>query len=141
MVRLLSALLVSTLLITAGAGIANAQEATYEYIVYNDTITVSGKVLPAQHIILDSTGEISEILSNTDQDVIPKVYVGRIANETQVQLTDEIYKSFKELVPDGSSKVGTLYKRDLVPKPEEKRGPIFSTMITQQLLHFMRIPF
>lgn len=78
---------------------------------YNHQLQVTGVVLPAQHIVVDDEGVILQILSNTKKDVTPKVYTGKISKEALTTMTPEIYEQYRQIVPEGRSRVGTLYER------------------------------
>lgn len=77
---------------------------------YNTHLKVSGIVLPAQQVVVDEQGTIIEISSNTTHDVMPEVYLNKIAKENARDMTPEIYQQYRRLVPPGHSHVGTLYK-------------------------------
>jgi hypothetical protein len=72
---------------------------------------VSAKVLPMRHIIVDPTGQIIEITSNTSQDVTPQVFESSDKPENQRPLSDEIYQSYQRYTSAGNSKPGILYQR------------------------------
>lgn len=91
---------------------------TYEYIVYNDTIHVNGKVLPARHAVVNMEGEIIEIASNTYEDAEPKFYLNHVSKESEVRVSERFYEEFKTLVPDGTSKPGILYAKQNGPQNE-----------------------
>ena len=83
-------------------------------------IQVYGKVLPTHSVVVDSSGKIIEIYSNTTEDTVPKVYINHIAAETEVPITAEIYQQFQALVPSGTSRVGILYQQNEAAKQLEK---------------------
>ena len=74
-------------------------------------IQVTGRVLPMHSVVVDSNGIVLEILSNTYEDVLPRVFVDRISLETEIPLNDAVKTQYNALVPQGSSKVGSLYKK------------------------------
>jgi len=78
---------------------------------YNNQLKVTGVVLPAQHVIVDERGMITEILSNTEKDIMPTVYAHSLAKSNIIEMTPDIYAQYRQLVPEGQSQVGVLYKR------------------------------
>jgi hypothetical protein len=111
----------------------SAQERTFEYIVYNDTIYVNGRILPKHTVIVDSNNRIKEVASNTTENVVPVIYREQVAPDTQVALSNEIYAQYKSVVPQGSSKAGILYKAN-EPTSSNKSGlSIMSVLINAAL--------
>jgi hypothetical protein len=88
---------------------ASAQT-SFEYIVYNDTIYVYGRVMPKHTVIVDSNDTIKEISSNTQEEVMPTIYRERVAPEAQVVLSEGIYNQYKKLTENNNGKTGVLYK-------------------------------
>jgi hypothetical protein len=80
----------------------------------NNQLQVTARVRSAHHVIIDSEGNVIEILSNTTEDVIPKVYLEKISSETEQPLTDEIMQHYRKLVPLGKSKIGVLYRKSIL---------------------------
>lgn len=64
-------------------------------------------------IVLDHTGRIVRIFSNTAEDVRPTVYVGSIAPKNKKPLTDKLYGQYRRHVPEGTAAYGVLYERSL----------------------------
>lgn len=64
-------------------------------------------------IIIDQTGTILEIASNTTKDVRPTVYLGSIAPKNKKPLTDKLYKQYRQHVPIGTADYGVLYQRSI----------------------------
>jgi hypothetical protein len=101
-----------------------AGQASAETVSISQQIIVQAKVLPAQYIIINSSNKITQIDSNTDQDITPKVYLGKVAAGNERQLTDEIYQEYRKLVPAGKMRVGTLYKQKKVPSAALRFAPV-----------------
>lgn len=76
-------------------------------------IKVSAVVPHHRDIVIDYAGNIMQVKSNTPQDVTPTVYLGRVAPENQQPLTDELYRQYRQHVPEGTAKAGVLYQRGL----------------------------
>lgn len=76
-------------------------------------IHVQAKVLGHRDIIVDLSGNITKILSNTPEDVTPVVYSLDTVPENQRPLTDDILKAYRRLVPVGTAKYGVLYDRQV----------------------------
>lgn len=109
--KLLGVLLSSVLCVASM--LALERPAAAETSQYNNQIRVYGVVLPKHHVIVDEWDNITEIISNTEKDVAPTVYINKISDENMRTLTPEIYQQYRQLVPAGSSKIGTLYKRHI----------------------------
>jgi hypothetical protein len=77
-------------------------------------LTTTARVLPAQYIVIDELGTIVEILSNTTEDVTPRVYQKSVAKDNERPLTPELYQQYRFHVPVGSSRVGVLYRRSIL---------------------------
>ncbi len=74
-------------------------------------ITVTGRVPPMINIIVDQSGQIIEITSNTTDDVTPNVYLLSLTAGNQRALTTPLYKEYRAHVPAGTRQYGILYKR------------------------------
>lgn len=85
--------------------------------VNKQQLRTSGKVLPAQHIVIDEKGEVIKIFSNTSEDVTPKVYLAEIASGNKRSLTPQILERYRELVPPGSAEPGILYQKSILEQP------------------------
>lgn len=85
--------------------------ASAESISVSRTITVQARVLPAVYILIDKTGSIIEISSNSDQKARPIVFRERIVPENQLNLTSDIYKEYVHLITDKQIKAGVIYKK------------------------------
>ncbi|GEM_PF-4891728 len=72
---------------------------------------VTAKVLPMRHIIVDPTGQIIEITSNTSEDVTPQVFESSDRPNNQRPLSDDIYRSYQRYTSAGNSKPGILFQR------------------------------
>ena len=82
---------------------------------------ITAKVLPAQRIVVDYSGQILEITSNTALDTTPTVYLLNDSPDNQIALTDSIRERYLSLIWPGTAKPGTLYKRgplaSFIPRP------------------------
>lgn len=90
----------------------------------------TARVLPAQHIVVNEQGAIVEILSNTTEDVLPKVYLNRISKNTEQPLTPAIHEQYRLLVPKGASRVGVLYRKSILT-PSLRIGNEITTILNQ----------
>jgi hypothetical protein len=77
-------------------------------------ITVTAVVPSHRDIILDKNGNITEIDSNTKEDVTPDAYIGSAKPENKVPLTDDLFGQYRQHVPEGTAKYGVLYKRPII---------------------------
>lgn len=74
--------------------------------------TVLASVQPARYIVVDSNLQIKQVISNTDQDVIPYVVLSSL-DGAQLPYTASIQHEFAELKPSLSfAKAGTVYERN-----------------------------
>lgn len=69
-------------------------------------------------IILDLSGRISKIISNTPEDLTPDVYLLDTIDENQQPLTDSLLQEYRKLVPVGTAKYGVLYDRQTQPRAQ-----------------------
>lgn len=74
----------------------------------------SGRVLSAHHVVINEQSEIIEIVSNTTEDVNPKIYLNKISKELELSASPEVLERYRQLVPAGSSKVGVLYRKSIL---------------------------
>lgn len=74
-------------------------------------LKVSAIVLPKRQIIVNQTGQITEITSNTLEDVTPIAILRDGTFDTAVQLTPELYEQYRAQVPVGTAQYGVLYNQ------------------------------
>lgn len=98
--------------------------------VNKQQLRTSGQVLPAQHIVINEKGEITQILSNTSEDVMPKVYLKEIASGNERSITPEIQERYRQLVPPGSAKPGILYQKSILEQSLVVESNISTTLRT-----------
>lgn len=72
---------------------------------------VTAKVAPKRRIVIDASGRITQIISNTTEDVLPDVFLYDIAPRNRQELTDRLYEEYRSHVPEGTAKYGILYDR------------------------------
>jgi len=73
---------------------------------------VLASVQPARYIVVDSNLQIKQIVSNTNQDVIPYVVLNSL-DGNQIPYTTTIQNQFTHLKPSLSfAKAGTVYQRN-----------------------------
>lgn len=76
-------------------------------------ITITARVLPVHYILVDASGAIIRIASNTSEDGTPKAYVNIISKNTEIQITPELYRAYRTILPVGQSHIGILYDRQV----------------------------
>jgi hypothetical protein len=113
-----------------------------------ETLSASGKiyitaiVAPQHYVIIDNSGTITQIDSNTTEDTVPLVYLSKVLKGNERPLTPEIMERYQQLVPPGSSHVGTLYKaKPLSPIANPPKKAILDYSIAGFLLPVRRTPF
>lgn len=116
--KIITGLVAGTLTPLLGASVAFAapqlQAPSAAALSSAQTITVTAVVPAHRDIIIDGNGNITEIVSNTKDDVTPVVFLGEDGSEKNKRpLTDEIYDKYRKLVPAGTAKYGILYKQTL----------------------------
>jgi hypothetical protein len=77
---------------------------------YNQELNVSGRVLDTHTVIVNDDYIILEIASNTEADVVPRVFRYEPGIENELSLSEKVYEQYRILVPAGSSRPGILYK-------------------------------
>jgi hypothetical protein len=86
-------------------------------------ITVTATVLPARFIIIDNHNHVTEVLSNSRQEVQPTVYLHNIARGNQQPLSSAIYNQYLSLVPAAKrAQSGVLYKLASITKQPKGAG-------------------
>ncbi|MBC7708159.1 hypothetical protein H7Y63_02975 [Polaromonas sp.] len=80
--------------------------------VEGQQIRITATVQPMRYIIVDTSGSILQIISNTDnKDIVPSVYVGTILEVNQIPLTEIITNQEQIILKNKVVKPGVLYKR------------------------------
>lgn len=96
------------LVLTPLLAVASASAETMSVSVQ---ITVTAVVPSHRDIILDQSGHIMSITSNTTEDVTPTVYALTVDPQHKLPLTDDLYAQYRTYVPVGTAKYGVLYSR------------------------------
>jgi hypothetical protein len=89
-------------------------------------IHVTAVVPSHRDIVLDYRGNISQIFSNTKDDVTPDAYRGSVSPGNKRPLSPELYAQYRKLVPVGTARYGTLYKRPVVADLLSTKGQLTS---------------
>jgi hypothetical protein len=115
-------------------GLSNGA-ASADTISISQTITVKAVIAPARYVIVNSSGRILSVLSNTEESVIPSVYLDTIQSPKQ-RLTPVLQKQYQAiLAAHKGSSVGTVYTYK--PKPVTSVASLvktnFSVVSSQQL--------
>lgn len=84
-------------------------------MVVSKPIIITARVLPTHTIILDSQGNIAQIISNTTdkKPKLIKVYGQRVAKEAERPLTPELYAAYRQDIAKVKRRVGTLYTQTI----------------------------
>lgn len=125
--RLFGGLLVLLFVLVPATAHADAVGETQE-------IQIHATVLPARSIILDPQGRISQILSNTAENVTPSVYRGSIAAGHEIQLSGQLLTQYSLLLAQVARPgPGVLYKQpELLATPANlatKQQPTFLSIL------------
>lgn len=91
-------------------GLFGSRPASAATLSASGEVHLSGKVAPAHYVIVDGSGTILTIMSNTDQDTVPLIYKDKLAAPDKIPLTPAIYDQYLKIVPSGTSHAGVLYK-------------------------------
>ncbi len=88
-------------------GVAHART-----ISVSDDLYVEARVLERQTIIVDDDNQIITVMSNTTEDVTPRIYRNHAVAQNEIELTDEHMEQYRQIVPLGTSVVGIrhIYK-------------------------------
>ncbi len=103
----LNALVIALLVAALTGGTASAASFTISREIH-----VTARVLPKRTVIINYAGQITEIASNTEEDVIPDVYLVKPGKDSKLPLTPELMKQYRTHVPKGTQKYGILYKQN-----------------------------
>ncbi|HSH55577.1 MAG TPA: hypothetical protein VK983_01990 [Candidatus Limnocylindrales bacterium] len=121
--------------LTLAAPLALASSADAATLSVSREIRVTAIVAPKRTVIVDETNRIIEIASNTEEDVKPTIYLSKPSKENERELTDELYKQYRRLIPEGTAKVGILYRPvQTVLKQETRSNSPINTSIIGSLL-------
>ncbi len=96
-------------------------------------IHVTAIVAHTRTVIVDETNRIIEIASNTEEDVKPTIYMTKPSKENKRELTDDLYKQYRRLIPEGTAKVGILYRPVQTVLKHETRpsSPIIGSLLAR----------
>ncbi len=93
-------------------------------------IEVRGVIAPARSIVVDEQGSITQILSNTNENVSPVVYRLKIDSANQLPLTSDLARQYNQVLSRAGSKlIGVLYQR-----PANSAPLNLSTIAVQKIL-------
>ena len=114
-IRLSITILGTISVLLAGSGqafaIATEQPPWLSLSSITQEIRVTARVLPQRHVIIDASGTIIKITSNTVEDVMPEVFVNIDTSANKRSLTPIVYRQYRNHVPVGTTKSGVLYDR------------------------------
>lgn len=89
--------------------------ASAQTITRTQKVVLNAVVLPAQYIIINDQGQITEVDSNSSIQALPQVYLGSIKPANARPLTPQLYLAYQNLVPKTSLAAGILYKFGVTP--------------------------
>jgi hypothetical protein len=111
---------VCVLCVLGASGTTSAETVT----VQGNPITVTARVAATHYLIVNDKGEIVQIVSNTNGEAKPRVFLNKVARGQEHPLTDDISRQYKTLVPTGQSHVGTIYVRTQLPEVLPTYSPL-----------------
>jgi len=119
--RLLASLVIFfCALATVGSG-----QALADTVVRSQTIHITATVAPMRCIIVNQTGQIIEITSNTPEPVKPRVFIDKVRANTERSLSPEIYSRYQNLISRSNlTKPGVIYRQTKVT-PAQRQAPSF----------------
>jgi hypothetical protein len=106
--RLLGAILG---VMAAAVVLISGQSTSAEPVALIQQLEVKGRVLPYHTLIVDENGVLIRILSNTEEnDAALRVFLGNVAAKNRLPLAEKTYSQYRQLVPEGFSRIGVLYE-------------------------------
>jgi hypothetical protein len=90
--------------------LVNSAPAAAQTISASHKIYIRAVVAPARTVVVDKSGQIIEIDSNTASSVTPQVFLNRVTADNEVSLTPAVYNQYLKLLAQSSTKVGQIYK-------------------------------
>ena len=97
--------------------------------VSGGSTVISGRVLPVRYIVVDEQGVIQRIISNTPENVTPKVHLGAI-DSPEIPLSADLALQYEEVL----ATLDMERPADYVRKPPLKHSPIQLTIAYLQQL-------
>lgn len=92
-------------------------------------VVITGVVAPERYILLGPKGDITELISNTPQNVTPKVYLGNFKG-LQLALTPAISRQYKSILATvKTSHAGIIYVRS---------NPTLASQLAERLINLNR---
>ncbi|HUD05339.1 MAG TPA: hypothetical protein VMR18_00245 [Candidatus Saccharimonadales bacterium] len=74
------------------------------------TIVVTAVIAPVRYVLIDNKGNIKEILSNTKENITPKVYINSLSS-SQATLTIQVYQRYEAIIDKVNTKrTGIIYQ-------------------------------
>ncbi|HEX8182174.1 MAG TPA: hypothetical protein VF575_01075 [Candidatus Saccharimonadales bacterium] len=107
---------IAALAITLSTFVVAGGSASAAQLSVVQEIHVTARILPMRRVIVDNNGQILTIMSNTNDDVAPTFFRNKDIPENQLVPSTELTAQYNRLVPAGSGKIGTLYKRGPIAK-------------------------
>jgi homoserine trans-succinylase len=102
--RLLTGSVLVFLLLFLNSNTALAQAQT------SGTIVVTAVIAPVRYVLIDNKGNIKEILSNTKENITPKVYINSLSS-SQATLTIQVYQRYEAIIDKVNTKrTGIIYQ-------------------------------
>lgn len=84
-------------------------------ITVTQVITITATVAPARSIVVDDTGRMTSVVSNTDEPIVPKVYVNKVHGEER-PLTPELKAQYDSIIAK-QTKLNGIEIPVVVPQP------------------------
>lgn len=89
-------------------------------------VTIIASILPVRYIVVDDTFTIMEILSNTDLDVRPVVFLHSLDGE-EIPYSESVRKQYQDLKPTlNFSQPGKVYTYEARPVQALIRGVVMA---------------
>lgn len=81
-----------------------------ETIVIEQHIIIKARVAAYHTVIVNDDDVILEIISNSDGAANVRVFRNVISKNNQIQLTENLYEKYLEIIPEGKGYTGRMYK-------------------------------
>jgi len=86
--------------------------ASANMMIISKPIYIKARVLPTHTVVVDNSGNITKIISNTKENVaLVKVFEGKTIQANERPMTKELYAQYKQIAANSPHEIGTIYER------------------------------
>ena len=105
-----------TAFVFVATGLVMPTSVSAQTLSVTQEITITARVLPARSIVVNDSGQMIRIYSNTDEHVTPKVYINKAPGE-QTALTPALKQQYQAVLAQHSNLNGIAIDVPLPVRP------------------------